>query len=145
MEILVKLLNFYRYNSNMKTLGSIESFTGGLFASTIISHPGASEFFKGSIIAYSNEIKEKLDIDISNGVINKQVAREMTIKGREFLNVDVCVAFTGNAGPTILDNKPIGLVYIAINDQVFELNFKGDRNSIRNQAVNFAIDKIFNI
>lgn len=132
------------YNIGMKTLGSIESFTGGLFASTIISKSGASKFFKGSIVAYSNEIKEKLGVDISGGVINKEVAKQMAIKGKKFLNVDICISFTGNAGPISIENKPVGLVYVAINEEVFELNFKGDRNSIREQAVKFAINKFFN-
>ena len=82
-----------------KTLGSVESFTGGLFASTIISNPGASSFFKGSIITYHDAIKSKLGIDISNGVVNKKVALEMAKKGKEFLGVDICVSFTGEAGP----------------------------------------------
>ena len=129
----------------MKTLGSIESFTGGLFASKIVETPGASKYFKGSLVTYSNELKEKLGIDTSNGVVNKEVALQMATKGRDYLGVDTCVSFTGNAGPDTLDNKEVGLVYIAINDEIFELRFNGDRNSIRNQAVEFALNKINNI
>ncbi|MCK5867075.1 MAG: nicotinamide-nucleotide amidohydrolase family protein [Mycoplasmataceae bacterium] len=124
-----------------KTIGSIESFTGGLFASTIISKPGASEFFKGSIVAYSNEIKSKLGIDVSNGVVNKEVALEMAKKGREFLNVEICVSFTGETGPSSSE-KPIGTVFIAINEIVFELSLKGTRNEIRQQAVDIALEKL---
>lgn len=122
----------------MKTIGSVESFTGGMFAAEITATPGASNYFKGSIVTYSNDIKEKLGVDTSNGVINKEVAREMALKGKEYLGVDVCVAFTGNAGPTAMEGKPIGLVYIAINEQVYELNLKGDRNSIRRQAIDYV-------
>ena len=124
-----------------KTLGSVESFTGGLFASTIISKPGASSFFKGSIITYHDTVKSKLGIDISNGVVNKGVALEMVKKGKEFLGVDICVSFTGEAGPTP-NEKPVGTVFIAINEHVMELNLKGTRNEIRKQAVEIAIEEL---
>ena len=126
----------------MKTLSSIESLTGGLFASTITSIPGASKYFKGTIVTYQNEIKEKLGIDTSNGVINKETALAMAKAGREYFKSDICVSFTGNAGPEVMDDKPVGLVFIAINYEVFELNLKGSRNEIRKQAVEFAIKKI---
>ncbi|MCK5945722.1 MAG: CinA family protein [Mycoplasmataceae bacterium] len=126
----------------MKTLSSIESLTGGLFASEITSKPGASKYFKGSIVTYQNEIKEKLGIDTTNGVINKETALAMSKAGRKYFDSDICVSFTGNAGPEAMDGKPVGLVFIAINNDVYELNLSGDRNSIRKQAVEFAIKKI---
>lgn len=129
----------------MKTLGSVESFTGGLFASTIIAQPGASKFFKGAIVSYDNSVKQKLGIDTSNGVINKETALSMALKGKEFLGVDICVAFTGNAGPDVMDNKNVGKVFIAINAEVYELDLQGDRTSIRQQAVDFALNKIKNL
>ncbi|MGL5205628.1 MAG: CinA family protein [Metamycoplasmataceae bacterium] len=122
------------------TFASIESFTGGMFASKIISIPGASNFFKGSLVAYSNEIKEKLGINTSNGVVNKLVAREMERKGKEYFNVDYCFAFTGNAGPSSMENKDVGLVFIAIADQVHELKLTGSRDEIRKQSVDFAFE-----
>ncbi|WKX02347.1 CinA family protein [Candidatus Mycoplasma mahonii] len=124
------------------TLAAVESITGGLFASEITKTPGASTFFKGSLVTYSNEIKEKLGVDISAGVVNSKVALAMAQKGQAFFQVDLCVAFTGNAGPTTLDQKPVGKVFIAINEQVYELDFKGDRQSIREQSVAFALKKI---
>ncbi len=126
----------------IKTLASIESFTGGLFASEIVSKPGASKYFRGSIIAYDSEIKEKFGIDISEGVISAEAAKQLAVIGKQFFNVDVCVAFTGNAGPIAMEGKPVGLVYIAINDQVYELKLKGSRNSIRKKAVKFALSII---
>ena len=124
------------------TISAIESFTGGLFASEIISKPGASKFFKGSLVTYWNEVKEKLGVDTSNGVVNKVTALAMAQKGKEYFNTDVCVAFTGNAGPEVMDNQPVGKVFIAINEQVFELDLQGNRNEIRKQAVEFALNKI---
>ena len=128
-----------------KTLGSVESFTGGLFAERITSQKNASLFFKGSLVTYSGEIKKIFGIPINKGVINKNVALSMAKVGKKILNVDVCVAFTGNAGPKALENKPVGLVYIAINNKVYEKNFKGTRISIRKQAVKFAIRKLINL
>lgn len=126
-----------------KTLASIESFTGGLFASEIVKKPGASSFFKGSIVVYSNEIKEKLGIDVSNGVINKETALAMALAGKKFFNVDYCVSFTGNAGPSTMENKKVGLVYMAINDKVYEKQFRfKNRNWIRKKSVKFILKKI---
>ncbi len=125
------------------TIASIESFTGGLFASTIISKQGASKYFKGALVTYWNEIKEKLGVDTSKGVINSKVALEMSLKGKEFFNVDYCISFTGNAGPEPMENKRVGLVYIAINNNVYELDFGPiKRNEIRERAVNFAHEKL---
>lgn len=125
------------------TLASIESFTGGLFASTIIEKPGASKYFKGSIVTYNNDVKAKIGVDITNGVINPQVALEMAQKGKEFFNVDYCISFTGNAGPTSMENKPVGLFYIAINDQVYEFFYPNlTRNEIRKKAVEIAIKQL---
>ena len=126
----------------MKTLGSIESFTGGLFAATITAKANASVFFKGSIVTYQNEIKAKLGIDISQGVVNAKTALAMAKSGKLFLNVDYCVAFTGIAGPATIENKPVGTAFIAINDQVFKCSFSGTRTEIQHQAVNFALQKL---
>ncbi|ACF07102.1 competence/damage-inducible protein CinA [Metamycoplasma arthritidis] len=127
---------------NNKSLSAVESFTGGLFASEIVSVPGASQYFLGALVSYSNAIKQKLGISTHNGVINKEVALAMAKAGNEFFGSDICVSFTGNAGPGVMDDKPAGLVYIAINDEVYELNLIGGRNSVRQEAVTFAIKKL---
>ncbi|MBN3534874.1 CinA family protein [Mycoplasma procyoni] len=126
----------------MKTLSSVESFTGGAFAAKIVRIPGASKFFKGALVTYANEIKEKLGVDTSAGVVNSKIAREMALKGKEFFNTDFCVSFTGNAGPDVLDNKPVGRIYISINEEVFEFNLKGSRSEIIDQAVNIAFEML---
>ena len=133
------------------TLGSVESFTGGLFASTITSISGASKFYKGSFITYATEEKVKLlqipeDIIQQYGVVSKEVAYYMANNGRHLLGVDVCVSFTGNAGPEAMENKPVGEVHIGIvtaeKAEIYSLNLEGDRNSIREQAVEFALKKL---
>ena len=131
------------------TIGSIESFTGGLFAKEVTSVPGASAYYKGTIVTYATSIKERLlgishDDVLQYGVVSKQIAEQMAYYGRDLLDVDVCVAFTGNAGPDAMEGKPVGEVYIAISTKekttVYPFNLKGDRLEIQSQAVKIAQD-----
>ncbi len=127
------------------TLGSVESLTGGLFSSSFTSIPGASSIYKGSLITYSVEEKinlahvDKKIID-EHGVVSEETVVEMARNGKDVLGVDVCVAITGNAGPTSdVDNKPVGEVHIAVainNRTIFEtLSLIGDRDDIRSMCV----------
>lgn len=137
------------------TIGSVESITAGLFASTIANTPGASKALLGAIVTYTAETKLSL-LGISKslidkfGAVSKEVAEEMANLGKHKLNVDICVSFTGNAGPTTeKDSEEVGLVYIAIaykNEiNVYENHFKGERNQIRNSAVEFAYTKVYQL
>ena len=131
-----------------QTLGSIESFTGGLFASTVTKVPGASNFFKGSIVTYATEEKERL-LGISHedvekyGVVSKQIAEQMAVYGRDVLDVDVCISFTGNAGPSAMENKKVGEIYIGLAKEekveVFPFLLEGNRQQIQEQAVQEAL------
>ncbi|CAT04727.1 competence/damage-inducible protein CinA [Mesomycoplasma conjunctivae] len=123
------------------SLSSVESLTGGYFASKIVSQAGASSFYKGSIIAYSNEIKEKLGIDTSKGVVNAQVVLAMAKAGNKFFKTKYCFAFSGNAGPKKLDGE-IGQVFVALNDKVWELKLKGSRKQIIQKTTNFALKQL---
>jgi PncC family amidohydrolase len=136
------------------SLGSVESLTGGLFASSICSIPGASKVFKGGIVSYANEVKEKLvgvnPLTIAQeGVVSQSVALEMAKGGLKALNVDVAVSFTGNAGPTAeAGEAPIGRVYMAIafKNQAkpfsYAVDLVGSRNEIREKCVNFILVKL---
>ncbi len=134
-----------------KTLGSIESFTGGLFASEITKIAGASNYFKGTMVTYASEEKERL-LDIPHdeigkyGVVSEQIAYAMAEKGRQKLQVDVCVSFTGNAGPTAMEDKPVGEIYIGISDasgtKVFPYQLSGNRKNIQTQAISLAIEQL---
>jgi nicotinamide-nucleotide amidase len=102
------------------TLGVVESATGGLISHLITSVPGSSDYFKGSVTAYSNEIKNKL-IGVRAGTLKKygavspQVAEEMASGGRKVLAVDICLSDTGIAGPGgAAPDKPVGLFYIGL-------------------------------
>lgn len=130
-----------------RTLGSVESFTGGLFAKEITSVSGASHFFKGAFVTYATEEKNRLlgisykDID-EFGVVSKEVAAQMASNGKKLLNVDYCVSFTGNAGPSAMEGKPVGEIHIGVafldTAQVHSFNLEGSREEIQNKAIGIA-------
>ena len=132
-----------------RTLGSVESFTGGGFARVITSVSGASHFFKGALVTYATEEKNRLlgisykDID-EFGVVSKEVAGQMASNGKKLLNVDYCVSFTGNAGPEAMEGKPVGEIHIGVafldKAQVFSFNLEGTREEIQEKAINIAFD-----
>lgn len=132
------------------TISSMESVTGGLFASTFTSIPGASQAFKGSAVTYQDEVKEafgvKKDTIEKYGAISSNVAKEMAIKASEFFKSDVSVSFTGNAGPDAQEDKPVGMVFVSIRikDKLFtyQLALKGERDAIRKQCVDFAFQTL---
>lgn len=103
-----------------KTLGVAESCTGGFIAHSITSNSGSSAYFKGGVVAYSNEIKNRLlqvpeEILEQFGAVSKQVAEAMAKGAREVLNTDYSIATTGIAGPDGgSEEKPVGTVWIAV-------------------------------
>ena len=102
------------------TIGTVESCTSGLLASQICSISGASDYYMGSLLTYSNSLKIGL-ADVSPetiekfGAVSEEVVKEMAIGGRKKLGVDCCISTSGIAGPNggSID-KPVGLVWIAI-------------------------------
>ncbi len=133
------------------TLGSVESFTGGMFAKEITAVSGASKFYKGGLVTYATEEKARLlgiskdDIE-EYGVVSQQIAYQMAENGRDLLDVDVCVSFTGNAGPEAMEGKPVGEIYIGLSSKdgtlVFPFMLKGTRNSIQEEGVKNALEII---
>ena len=116
-KILSKSISEMLYNSD-KTLGTAESCTGGRIAEAIISVPGASDYFKGGIVSYTNEVKESI-LGVSHQVLEEQtavceeVAKEMVIGAIKALNVVYAVSATGVAGPTGgTPEIPVGTIWI---------------------------------
>lgn len=146
-ELLVKKLIEKNY-----TIGSVESLTAGLFTATLASVPGVSATLKGGLVTYASELKTSLadvskDVIDAKGVVSKEVAKLMAEGGQKKLLTNVVVSFTGNAGPSVLDNKKVGEVYMGfkINDKdciVIHHIFNGSRNEIREQAVQFACEQL---
>ncbi len=128
-----------------------ESVTGGAITAAISSITGASNYFKGGIVAYQNSIKiqelEVLESTINeNGVVSEQVAKQMAIGVRNKFQSDVSIATTGFAGPMhdASEIHPVGTVFIAIatNDQVAvtKLNLGGSRSGVIRRATLSALN-----
>ena len=131
------------------TLGIVESATGGLISYLITNIPGSSDYYRGSVTAYSNEVKIKV-VGVKEDTINKygavsyQVAKEMAQGGRKILAVDICLADTGIAGPSgATPGKPLGLFYIGLSHQAGTYSqkhyFQGNREQNKRQAAEVAL------
>lgn len=126
------------------TVATAESCTGGLISSLITSVSGASAVFGLGICSYSPEaknqvLKVKSETLMKYGTVSEFTASEMAQNVRLIANSDIGLSVTGVAGPTPSENKPVGLVYIALSDKnqttVKELNIENlGRDFIRSTA-----------
>ena len=128
-----------------------ESCSGGLISSKLIDVEGVSKIFKFGVVSYSNDSKNvllKVPKSILNefGAVSKETASSMVEKLSKFKEVQFSMAVTGVAGPGGgTKSKPIGLVYHSFfykkskKKYVIKKKYKGDRNTIRNEAALFSI------
>jgi nicotinamide-nucleotide amidase len=131
------------------TLGVVESASGGLVSHLITNTPGSSDYYKGSVTAYSNEVKIKVvgvkEASINRyGAVSAEVAEEMAQGGRKILAADICLADTGIAGPAgAAPEKPVGLFFIGLSHGEKTLtrkhNFQGDREQNKKSAAEAAL------
>lgn len=131
------------------TLGVVESATGGLISHRITNVAGCSEYYKGSVTAYSNEAKINLtgvksDTIQKYGAVSPQAANELAYGGRRILKADICIADTGIAGPGgATPGKPVGLFFIGLSHGETTFNrrhvFNGDREQNKQQAAETAL------
>ena len=149
MKLLVELLVEKRLS-----ISTCESFTAGLFAYELGKIPGVSEVYKGSVIAYQSEIKHTvLGIDPmildTYGVVSREVAEQMAQRGQRMFVSDICISFTGNAGPNVLEGKACGLWFACIRylDQQFDFEFLDvmDRNALQLHAVQTMMSRLVEI
>ncbi len=137
-QVIARLLK-----DSKKTLSVAESCTGGYISHLLTSVPGASEWYKGSVTAYSNEVKTDLlkvneqDI-VSFGAVSSEVAEQMATGVKRQLKSDYSISITGIAGPDGgSPEKPVGTVWIAVADkkkvisQSFLFGDNRERNIIR--------------
>ena len=144
------------FTENTITLAVAESCTGGLVSNLLTNVQGSSAFFLGSIVSYSNKVKENL-LNVPEklinefGVISAEVAKAMASGLRERIQADIGLATTGIAEPTGVDGnvdreRPVGLVYVAtaINDELEckEYSFFGSRICIKRRAANAALNTL---
>ncbi len=126
-----------------------ESCTGGLVGHMITGVPGSSGWFKGGIIAYSNEVKKDL-LGVSPetlkgyGAVSSKTAKEMAVGVKKKLKSDIGLAVTGIAGPAGgSSKKPVGTVFIALawnnRAEVKRLKLSGSRGVIKKEAAASAL------
>ncbi len=131
------------------TVSFAESCTGGLISYNLTSIPGASSVFRGSIVAYSDDLKERLlKVDPkeiqTRGAVSEEVVTAMARSVREVTGSDLGVAVSGIAGPDGgNEDKPVGLVYLAASDGRHTIcerrRFPGDREDVRRAASERAL------
>ncbi|WP_320815133.1 CinA family nicotinamide mononucleotide deamidase-related protein [Flavobacterium sp.] len=135
------------------TLSAAESCTGGKIAQLITSIPGASNYFKGSMVTYATEAKINL-LDISEdliekySVVSKEIVQEMALSVQRILKTDYAIATTGNAGPSKGESDvEIGTVFISVvtPKQVIieEFNFGQPREKVIDRSVNKALEILY--
>lgn len=139
-------------------LALAESCTGGLLSHLITNIPGASDYYLGSIIAYSNDMKQDLlGVSIAtlvrNGAVSRETVLAMALGVRLLFAQEAApeqilgLAVSGIAGPGGgTPEKPLGLVWIAINaisgKMAFEHHFTGDRITIKERAAYSALEHL---
>jgi len=137
---------------NKKSIATAESCTGGKLAQIITSIPGSSQYFKGSIVSYSKEIKTQV-LGVSEATIEKYtvvseaVATEMATQIRKIMNTDYGIGITGNAGPTTDDTEEdVGVVFIALATAKGiiseKFNFGQPREKVIDRAVNKSMEML---
>ena len=124
-----------------KTMATAESCTGGYIAHRITAHAGSSEYFRGSIVSYANDVKESLlevphEYFTTVGAVSEEVVRDM-IKGvLKQIKTDYAIAVSGIMGPGgATPEKPVGMVWVAV----------GNKEKIATQLFNFRFDRARNI
>jgi len=134
------------------SLALAESCTGGLVAARLTEVPGASAFLERGYVTYSDRSKsELLGVDpgliAAKGAVSEEVARAMAAGARRAAGADAAVAITGIAGPDGgSPEKPVGLVFLALDgtlgERVRRAHFPGDRERVRHQAVQAALEML---
>jgi len=148
-EIAQLLRKYQAKTGKLLTIGTIESATGGRISDKITNIPGSSDYYKGSIVSYSNEAKTdivgvKKQTLKKHSAVSRQTAIEMAKGGRKLLKVDICISDTGIAGPTgATPGKPVGLFYIGLSAKDSSLakehHFHGNREENKQKAAEMAL------
>ena len=146
-EVLGRLLR----EKNL-SLAIAESCTGGLVQRLVTDVSGSSEYFKGGVVSYSNEMKRDiLGVNAGTlktyGAVSEPTAREMSAGVKELAGADIGISITGIAGPLGgSEEKPVGTVFFGLSigdeEQVFRQIFTGDRENVRHKAAEYAIIKL---
>jgi nicotinamide-nucleotide amidase len=127
------------------TLGLAESLTGGLASSRLVNVPGASRWFRGSVVSYASEVKFDI-LGVPEGpVVSESAAIAMAEGARRALGADVGLSITGVAGPDAQDGQPPGTVFVGLalpkaETEAVAFTVPGDRDRVRQYATIAALD-----
>lgn len=134
------------------TLALAESCTGGLVGARLTSVPGSSRYFLGSLVAYHNQVKEKVlgvpsEVLRAHGAVSQETALAMARSARSLTGAGLGLSVTGIAGPEGgTPAKPVGLTYIALDTPqgsfCREFRFPGRREAVRQGAANAALNMV---
>ena len=137
-----------------QTLATAESLTGGGVGAAVTSVPGASEVYLGGVIAYATDLK-RTHLGVSDatvrdpGVVSAECALEMARGVVDRTGADWGLSTTGVAGPDPQEGQPVGLVFIGVVGPqgvvVERHHFDGDRDEVRRQAVERALDQVLRL
>ncbi|MEZ4992019.1 MAG: competence/damage-inducible protein A [Saprospiraceae bacterium] len=132
------------------TISTAESCTGGFVAHLITSIAGSSDYFKGSIVAYANEIKEAVlgvrpETLMTHGAVSEATVREMVNGALRVMKTDLAIAISGIAGPGGgTPEKPVGTIWMAVGNgeetETFKLQAGKDRSKNIEYASNYALN-----
>jgi nicotinamide-nucleotide amidase len=128
------------------TVAVAESLTGGMIASALAQAEQASEWFRGSLVAYSSEVKHEV-LDVPPGpVVSAEAAQAMAARVRELLMADVAVAITGAGGPSAQDGHEPGTVFLAVDvadgSHVVRLDLSGEPETVCALTTLAALDAL---
>jgi PncC family amidohydrolase len=146
LTVIKKVHDFFK--NKRLTLSAAESCTGGLVSHYLTTLSGASTFFAGGVICYSEKTKTDIigvsnEIIRVNGVVSEETAREMAEKVRLLVKTDFSISTTGNLGPDALEGKEKGLIYIAASKSgktvSRELRLGGNRDANKEEAAISAL------
>ena len=134
-----------------RSLATAESITGGLVAQRLTQVPGASDWFRGGIVAYDSRVKVAL-LDVPpelierHSAVSEEVVRSMAVGCRKKLGSDLAVSTVGYAGPTALGDQPVGLVYAAVawdgGVTVQKFNWGATRLEIQSRTAKLALNLV---
>lgn len=138
------------------TLGAAESCTGGLIGELLTAVPGSSDYFRGGVIAYANEVKQavlgvRTETLVAHGAVSQKTVEEMALGARRVLGSTYAVAVSGVAGPGGgTPDKPVGLVHLAVagpDEAVVtrQILWPGDREQVRRIAAFAALNLVHKV
>ena len=138
-----------------KTLATAESCTGGGIGHRLTAIPGSSAAYAGGVISYTNHVKQQIlgvpaEVLDTKGAVSAETAQAMAEGVRRVIGADLGISATGLAGPEgDGSGKPVGLVYLGAADGsrtvVRQFRFEGDREAVRSQAIEEALNLALNL